>query len=95
MNALRLTGVVRHVVPTTVDGTGKRRGGFGFIRCDGAHSGAQPTDALPLNVDHFFHVRDTRYERVEELADRRVSFIPMPAPSADKGPSAIEVEEVA
>lgn len=90
---LRLRGVVGYVVPSSVDRLGKRRGNFGFVRCDGVVEGElDPRAPSPIGVDHFFHVRDVPgYTRVEDLQTKRIAFTPAEHP---KGPRAIEAEVI-
>lgn len=89
-NILRLRGVVKHVVPSTVDASGKRRGGFGFVRCDGVVEGdLDPERPSPVGVDHFLHVRDTKFSDIKETLNKRFAFTPAEHPL---GPRAIDAE---
>lgn len=91
MALLRLRGLVKHVVPTTVNAVGKREGGFGFVRVDGIAEGDLPADQpSPIGVDHFLHVRDVpEFTRIEDALNCRVVFTPVEHP---RGPRATEAE---
>lgn len=90
MSELRLRGIVNYVVPTTTDERGKRRGGFGFVRCDGVVAGELAADQpSPIGVDHFMHVRDIpEFTSIEQAHNKAVEFTPAEHPKGPRATSA-------
>lgn len=87
---VRLRGKMGFVVPASVGEGGKRRGNFGFAKCDGVVEGElDPSQPSPIGLDHFIHVRETPAMAIEDLAGKTITFYPVEHP---KGPRGVEVE---